>query len=80
MKIIKTTTKTYEIYDCIKWGMSVGETITKREEVGMKSNELDKCFACGLHFSSNYIPYLAFIKNHKNAFICKACSNEVLNK
>lgn len=79
MKIKKTTTKTYEIYDCAKCEMSVGETITKREKVGMKNKGLDRCFCCGLHFSSNYVPYIALIRNHRNAFICEGCANEVLN-
>lgn len=79
MKIKKTTTRTYEIYDCVKWEMSVGETIIKREKVGMKNKGLDKCFCCGINFSSNYIPYLALVRNHKNVFICEECANEVLN-
>lgn len=77
MKIIKTTTKTYEIYDCVKWEFSVGETITIREKVGMKNKGLDKCFCCGTKFASKDIPYLALIRNHTNAFICEACSNEI---
>lgn len=50
MIITKTTTRTYEIYDCAKWDMTVGDTITKREKVGMKSKGLDKCFACKKNF------------------------------
>ena len=64
MKITKTTTKTYDVYDCAKWGMSVGDTIAKREKVGMKSSGLDKCFICKKEFEYNDIPFLALIRGH----------------
>lgn len=31
MKINRTTTKTYDIFDCAKWEMSVGDTILKEK-------------------------------------------------
>ena len=52
MKINRTTTKTYDIFDCAKWEMSVGATILKREMIGMKSGGLDKCFSCKKKFES----------------------------
>lgn len=80
MKITKTITKTYKIYDCVKWEMTVGDTIVKREKVGLKTKGLDKCFCCRINFSSDYIPYLALIRNHSNEFICEACANEVMQE
>lgn len=77
MKIIKTTTKTYEIYDCAKWEMSVGETIVRREKVGMKTRGYDKCFACGYKFQADDFPYLGLIRNHSNEFICTDCARRV---
>ena len=77
MIITKTTTRTYEIYDCAEWDMTVGDTITKREKVGMKSKGLDKCFACKKNFEPSDYPYLALIRNHKNMFICEDCARKV---
>ncbi len=77
MKISRTTTKTYDIFDCAKWEMSVGDTILKREEIGMKSGGLDKCFSCKKMFESTDYPYLALIRNHKNMFICEECARKV---
>lgn len=77
MKITKTTTKTYDIYDCAKWGMSVGDTIVRREKVGMKSKGFDKCFACNKKFNYDDYPYLALVRGHKNVFICEECAKQV---
>lgn len=77
MKITKTTTKTYDIYDCAKWQMTVGNTIVNRERVGMKSRGFDKCFICKKNFNSDEYPYLALIRNHANAFICEDCARKV---
>lgn len=77
MKITKTTIKTYEIYDCAKWEMSIGETIVRREKVGMKTRGYDKCFACGHKFKSDDFPYLGLIRNHSNEFICTDCARKV---
>lgn len=77
MKITRTTTKTYEIYDCTKWDSTVGETIKHREEVGLKNRGLDKCFACGKKFKGSDFPYLGLVRNHKNVFLCEKCAEEV---
>ena len=77
MKITKTITKTYEIYDCAKWEMTVGDTIQRREKAGMKNKGLDKCFACGHKFQSEDIPYLALIRNHANMFVCEKCAGKI---
>ena len=77
MKITKTTTKTYEIYGCVKWEMTVGDTLKRREEAGVKSKGLDKCFVCGKKFHSEETPYLALIKNHSNMLICEKCAEGV---
>ena len=77
MIITKTTIKTYEIYDCAKWEISVGETIIRREAIGMKTKGYDKCFACGHKFQSYDFPYLGLIRNHSNEFICIDCARKV---
>jgi hypothetical protein len=77
MIIKKTSTKTYDIYDCAKWGMTVKNTISAREQKGMKSAGLDKCFICGKRFDGDYLPYLALIRGHKNQFICDECAESV---
>lgn len=77
MIITKTTIKTYEIYDCAKWEISVGETIVRREKVGMKTKGYDKCFSCGHKFQSDDFPYLGLIRNHSNEFICTDCARKV---
>lgn len=77
MKITKTTTKTYDIYDCAKWQMTVGDTILKREQIGMKTKGFDKCFICKHKFNPSEIPYLALIRTHPNVFICKDCAKKV---
>lgn len=77
MKITKTITKTYEIYDCAKWEMYVGETIMRREKIGMKTKDMTNCFACGHKFQSNDFPYIGLIRNHSNEFICADCARKV---
>lgn len=77
MKITKTTTKTYDVYDCAKWRMSIGDTIISREKVGMKTRDFDKCFICKKKFEYNDFPYLALIRGHKNSFICEDCAKKV---
>ena len=41
MKVTKTITKTYEIYDYIKWSMTAEDTIQKRKKVGLKTKGFD---------------------------------------
>ena len=77
MKITKTTTKTYEIYDCARWEMTVGDAIQGREKAGMKNKGLDKCFCCEKKFQSEEIPFLALIRNYKNMFICEKCAEQL---
>ena len=77
MKITKTTTKTYEIYDCAKWSMTIGDTILKREEIGLKTKGFDKCFSCGHKFKYDDIPYLGLIRGHANMFICETCAEKL---
>ena len=77
MKITKTTTKTYEIYDCAKWSMTVGDTISKRKKIGLKTKGLDKCFCCNHKFESHDFPYLGLIKGKENMFICEKCAEKV---
>ena len=52
MIIKKTITKTYDIYDCVKWGMTVRDTISARERKGLKNSGLDRCFVCGKKFDA----------------------------
>ena len=50
MIITKTTTRKYEIYDCAKWQMTVGNTISSREKMGMSTKGLNQCFVCKREF------------------------------
>ena len=77
MIIKKTSTKTYDIYDCVKWGMTVRDTISSRERKGLKNSGLDRCFVCGKKFDDDYFPNLALIKGAKNQFICDDCAEAV---
>lgn len=80
MKLTKTTTKTYEIYDCVKWECTVGSTIKHREKVGLKNLGLDKCFCCGKKFKGDDFPYLGLVRNHRNVFLCEKCAGKVKNE
>lgn len=42
MIITKTTTRKYDIYDCAKWQMTVGKTISLREKIGMQNKGLNQ--------------------------------------
>lgn len=77
MKITKTITRTYNIYDCAKWEMTATETIRKRKEKSMSVKRLDKCFVCEKKFEADEYPYLALVSKYKNVFICKDCARKV---
>ena len=78
MIVTKTTTRNYDIYDCAKWQMTVGNTIAAREKVHMSTNGLNSCFACKRSLNYDEYPYLALVKNHKNVFVCENCANKIL--
>lgn len=78
MIITKTTTRKYDIYDCAKWQMTVGNTISSREKMGMST--ANQCFACKRIFNYDDYPYLALVKNHKNVFVCEECAKKVLEE
>lgn len=80
MIITKTTTRKYDIYDCAKWQMTVGKTISSREKMGMSNKGLDQCFACKKSFNYDDYPYLALVKNHKNVFVCEECAKRILEE
>ena len=77
MKITKTTTKIYEIYDCGKWSTTFAEVMEIRERIGKKSKGGDKCFACGYKFQPDDVPYLGLIRNYHNMFVCTDCARKV---
>ena len=80
MIISKTTTRKYDIYDCAKWEMTVGNTISSREKMGMSTNGFNQCFVCKKAFDYNDYPYLALVKNHKNVFVCEECAKSILEE
>lgn len=80
MKITKTIVRTFDIYNCVKWNYSVGDTIAVRDKNKIKSNHLLKCFICNHEFNSDEFPYLAFVSNYKNQFICETCANMVIKE
>lgn len=77
MKITKTITRTYNLYDCVKWGMTATETIKKRKEKSMPVKGLGKCFVCEKKFETDEYPYLALVKKHENMFVCKDCARKI---
>lgn len=81
MKITRTYTKTYDIYESHKWESTFGETMAGREKIykDAKSKGLDKCFVCGYKFKYSDIPWISFVKNHKNVFLCEECAKQVEN-
>lgn len=80
MKIIKTITKTYNVYDCVKWESTIENTLNTRTTLGIRNNGLNKCFCCEHKFELNEFPYLVFIQNHENRFICNQCAEKVLEE
>lgn len=78
MIITKTTTRKYDIYDCAKWQMTVGNTISSIEKMGMTTKEFNRCFVCKRTFNYDDYPYLALVKNHKNVFVCEECAKKIL--
>lgn len=77
MKITKTIVRTYNIYDCAKWGMTIGDTVKRRERAGIKTAIEDKCFVCGYKFKFVDFPNLALIRNHTNEFVCEKCARKI---
>lgn len=77
MEVVKTTVRKFDVYDCVKWGTTVGDTLSFRDEHGIKNRGLDKCFICGYKFPPDEFPYLGLIKNHANQFICRNCAEKV---
>ena len=79
MKITKTSVKSYDIYDAIEWEFTFGETMeTRKKAFGNKNDKyLEKCFICGHKFQESEIPWLGFVKNDKNVFLCKECGKKV---
>ena len=80
MIIKKTTIKSYEVYNCLKWQMTVKYTIAERARRGLRTKGLDKCFICGKGFKGDDFPYLALIRNHNNEFICVNCAELVMKE
>lgn len=74
---IKTITKTYDIYNCAKWGMTVGDIIDCKKKAGLKTTGDEKCFVCGHKFKSVDIPNIALIRNHTNEFVCDECARKI---
>lgn len=80
MIINKTTTRKYDIYDCAKWKMTVGNTISSREKMGMSTKGLNQCFVCKKNLNYDEYPYLALVKNSKNVFVCEECAKKILEE
>jgi hypothetical protein len=77
MKITKTSTKTYEILQCVKWKTTFGEFKEARKIVGLPIKKFEKCFICGEKFKEYDPVYLAIIKKEPNRFICEKCADKV---
>ena len=61
-------------------GMTIGDTVKRRERAGIKTAIKDKCFICGHEFKSVDFPNLALIRNHTNEFACDKCARKIVEK
>lgn len=79
MKVSKTHTKTYDIYESVEWESTFGETMEIRNKTfGSKHDKfLEKCFVCGHKFENSEVPWLGLVRNHKNVFLCEDCGKKV---
>lgn len=82
MTIVRTYTIKYEITNAMDFGR--GNTISSIREArsgllkGEKDTLLEKCFACKKKFEDDDIPFLGFVKGHKNVCLCRDCGAKVL--
>mgnify|MGYP002627127634 CR=1 FL=1 len=79
MKIVKTTTTTYEISSIQPFG-KYGEFVEARIKAFVgdgKMKELRKCFNCGHEFTNDEDINAAFMIRHKNVFLCNACAESL---
>ena len=79
MKVTRTHTKTYDVYEAVEWESTFGQTMECRNRIFGTSIDkyLKKCFVCGHKFEDSEIPWLGFVRNHKNVFLCKECGGKV---
>lgn len=79
MKIFRNYTKTFDIYEAHKWDHTYGETMESRRKICKPEHHkgYEKCFVCNHKFNDQEIPWLAFVKNHKNVFLCEICGKKV---
>lgn len=80
MKITKTITKSYEVYEALNVPFGkYGEIMNARVKTFHKNAEkgLSKCFICNHKFDSYENVYIGFVRKHKNVFLCDDCMKEV---
>lgn len=79
MKITRTFSKTYDIYDAAPWNFTYQDTMESRRKIfgTEQDNALKKCFMCGCEFKDEDIPWLGLVKNYKNVFLCECCGKKV---
>lgn len=82
MKITKRYTKTYECYEAHKWDTTFASLMETRNRMFGKNHDkyLEKCFMCGQKFKDDDVPWLGFVRNHKNVLLCENCGKGVQNE
>lgn len=79
MNIVKNVSRSYPITTIWPFG-KFGEFAAKRRQVyggdgNMKG--LSKCFNCGHEFENDDDINAAFLKGHKNVFVCNECAEKL---
>ena len=75
MKITKNVSRTYQVSTIWPYG-KYGAFVEQRKKAfggDGKMKDLSKCFKCGHEFAEDDDVNAAFLKGHKNVFICNNC-------
>jgi len=77
MKIVKTTTKTYDVTfypNAIDWTFK--SFIDIREKHNLSTKMFEKCFCCGYKFVEEDKPIFITVSSKGNLFGCDKCYKE----
>ena len=64
----------HSVSKCIKWNMSIGDTIQSRASHGLSTNGMHNCYLCNYEFTFTDIPYIIYFRNNMVKFICHKCA------
>ena len=80
MKIVKTTTKSFNIKcgcNSENWGITFGRFIETRNKSNLPTSYFEKCFICGRKFKDNEIPNIVIVSEKGNRFSCNDCYGKI---